>query len=118
MEIHHCILAACCNHIKIVTLLLRAGTNLNALDYTGRTPLDVAMSRLKILHSDKTVRGVPNKYREEVKQITDMLKEYMTLTGLKNEEKELDNLCKKLDSTITIEEVSYICLHPRRNARP
>lgn len=103
-------LAACSNHIKVVTLLLRAGTNLNALDYTGRTPLDVAMSRLKILHSDNFVRGAANKYREEVKEITDMLKEYMNLTGLEDEEKELDNLCKKLDSTITIEEVSLVTI--------
>jgi hypothetical protein len=99
-------LAACSNQVKIVTLLLRGGTDINALDYTGKTPLDVAMSRLRILHSDESIRGVPKKYRDEVKQIIDMLKEYMYVAGFKEEEKELDNLCKKLDLTISIEQVS------------
>lgn len=105
-------LAACSNQVRIVTLLLRGGTDINALDYTGRTPLDVAISRLRMLQSDSSIRVVQSKYREEVKLIIDMLKEYMYLSGLTNEQKELDDLCKKLTATTTIEQVSicYICL--------
>lgn len=105
-------LAACSNQVKIVTLLLRGGTDINALDYTGRTPLDVAVSRLKMLHIDDSVRVVQSKYRDQVGQIIDMLKEYMCISGQKDEEKELDDLCKKLTETTTIEQVSMMhCFH-------
>lgn len=98
-------LAACSNQVKIVTLLLRGGTDINALDYTGRTPFDVAVSRLRMLQSNDSVRAVQSTYRDEVKQIIDMLKEYMYQTGLKNEQKELEDLCQRLSSTTTVEQV-------------
>ena len=42
-------LAACTSHVPVVTLLLRAGTALTTTDNNGRTPLQLAQSKLKIL---------------------------------------------------------------------
>ena len=42
-------LAACTNHVGVVTLLLKAGTDLTELDNNGRTPMQLAQSKLKLL---------------------------------------------------------------------
>ena len=49
-------LAACTSHVPVVTLLLRAGTGLTTPDNNGRTPLQLAQSKLKILqrHNSQT----------------------------------------------------------------
>ena len=42
---------------EVVTLLLRAGTDVTTLDNSGRTPIHLAQSKLRILqqHSSKNV---------------------------------------------------------------
>ena len=45
-------LAACTNHIQVVTLLLRAGTDVETLDNNGRTPMQLAQSKLKLLQTN------------------------------------------------------------------
>ena len=49
-------LAACTNHVGVVTLLLKAGTNLTELDNHGRTPMQLAQSKLKLLQKSANSR--------------------------------------------------------------
>ncbi len=46
-------LAACTNHIGVVTQLLRAGGNVAELDTNGRTPLQLAQSKLNLLRKNQ-----------------------------------------------------------------
>ncbi|XP_037544403.1 ankyrin repeat domain-containing protein 54 [Nematolebias whitei] len=55
-------LAACTNHVPVITTLLRGGSRVDALDRAGRTPLHLARSKLNILQegesrSLETLRG-------------------------------------------------------------
>lgn len=65
-------LASITNHIKMITLLLKSGTDINALDNSGRTPLHLARSKLKLLHGSKS-RHV----KEEILQIIEMMTVYL-----------------------------------------
>lgn len=47
-------LAACTNHIEVVTLLLRGGTDVTTLDNSGRTPMQLAQSKLKLLQKNSS----------------------------------------------------------------
>ena len=47
-------LAACTNHIQVVTLLLRGGTDVTTLDNSGRTPMQLAQSKLKLLQKNSS----------------------------------------------------------------
>lgn len=98
-------LAACTNQLKIVTLLLQAGSDVNAADFSGKTPLDLAYSRLRVLQGDRNIRGKPSVYCEEVKQVIDMIKAYMSRLGNKKAEKTLDQFCSMLGNSATTEEV-------------
>ncbi|KAJ7384169.1 Ankyrin repeat domain-containing protein 54 [Desmophyllum pertusum] len=80
-------LAACTNQLKIVTLLLQAGSDVNAADFSGKTPLDLAYSRLRVLHGDVNIREKPSIYCEEVKQVIDMIKAYMSRLGIQRQRK-------------------------------
>ena len=51
-------LAACTNHIGVVTLLLRAGTDVSQIDNNGRTPMQLAQSKLKMLQRRKNQGAV------------------------------------------------------------
>ena len=42
-------LAVCTSHVGVITLLLKAGTDLKTLDNNGRTPMELAQSKLRIL---------------------------------------------------------------------
>ena len=61
-------LAACTNHIEVVTLLLRGGTDVTTLDNSGRTPMQLAQSKLKLLQKNSS------------KSIAEMIKVSFTLT--------------------------------------
>ena len=52
-------LAACTNHVGVVTQLLRSGlTNVSELDNHGRTPIQLAQSKLKLLQRNRQVMKV------------------------------------------------------------
>lgn len=101
-------LAACTNQVKIVTLLLQAGSDVNASDFSGKTPLDLANSRLRILYGNQNIRGKPSIYCEEVKQVIEMIKAYMSRLGNTKAEETLDQLCSMLGDSTTTEEVCKI----------
>ena len=56
-------LAACTNHVPVVTLLLKAGTDLTTLDNNGRTPLQLAQTKLKILQRNTSQSGEMSRVR-------------------------------------------------------
>lgn len=99
-------LAACTNQLKIVTLLLQAGSDVNAADFSGRTPLDLAYSRLRVLQGDQKIREKPSIYCDEVKQVIEMIKAYMSRLGNTKAEETLDQFSSMLGDTTTTEEVS------------
>ncbi|XP_041337454.1 ankyrin repeat domain-containing protein 54 isoform X1 [Pyrgilauda ruficollis] len=99
-------LAACTNHVPVITTLLRGGARVDALDRAGRTPLHLAKSKLNILqegfsHSLEAVRL-------EVKQIIQMLREYLDRLGRHEQKEQLDDLCSRLQMTSTKEQVDEV----------
>ncbi|KFW87340.1 Ankyrin repeat domain-containing protein 54, partial [Manacus vitellinus] len=99
-------LAACTNHVPVITMLLRGGARVDALDRAGRTPLHLAKSKLNILqeglsHSLEAVRL-------EVKQIIQMLREYLDRLGRHEQKEQLDDLCSRLQMTSTKEQVDEV----------
>uniref|UniRef100_UPI00398F0B2C ankyrin repeat domain-containing protein 54 isoform X2 n=1 Tax=Pristiophorus japonicus TaxID=55135 RepID=UPI00398F0B2C len=99
-------LAACTNHVPVITTLLRGGARVDALDRAGRTPLHLARSKLNILQ-DGHSRSL-EALRSEVKQIIQMLREYLERLGNHQETEQLDDLCTKLQMTSTKEQVDEV----------
>ncbi|XP_025062667.1 ankyrin repeat domain-containing protein 54 isoform X1 [Alligator sinensis] len=99
-------LAACTNHVPVITTLLRGGARVDALDRAGRTPLHLAKSKLNILQEglSQSLEAV----RLEVKQIIQMLREYLERLGHHEQREQLDDLCSKLQMTSTKEQVDEV----------
>lgn len=72
-------LAACTNHTEMVTLLLKYGTDVTTLDKSGRSPLQLAKSKLKLLQSGegKEVSGL----KVQVLQVIEMMQVYLQRSG-------------------------------------
>uniref|UniRef100_A0A671S661 Ankyrin repeat domain-containing protein 54 n=1 Tax=Sinocyclocheilus anshuiensis TaxID=1608454 RepID=A0A671S661_9TELE len=99
-------LAACTNHVPVITTLLRGGARVDALDRAGRTPLHLARSKLNILqegdsHSLETLRG-------EVTQIIQMLREYLNIMGQSEEREKLEHISNQLQNTRTREQMDEV----------
>ncbi|KAL7982399.1 hypothetical protein Chor_009997 [Crotalus horridus] len=99
-------LAACTNHVPVITMLLRGGARVDALDRAGRTPLHLARSKLNILQDglSQSLEVV----RLEVKQIIQMLREYLDRLGRHEQREQLDDLCTRLQMTSTKEQVDEV----------
>ncbi|XP_032502582.1 ankyrin repeat domain-containing protein 54 isoform X2 [Phocoena sinus] len=99
-------LAACTNHVPVITTLLRGGARVDALDRAGRTPLHLAKSKLSILQEghSQCLEAV----RLEVKQIIQMLREYLERLGRHEQRERLDDLCTRLQMTSTKEQVDEV----------
>ncbi|XP_028935185.1 ankyrin repeat domain-containing protein 54 [Ornithorhynchus anatinus] len=99
-------LAACTNHVPVITTLLRGGSRVDALDRAGRTPLHLAKSKLNILQEghSQCLEAV----RLEVKQIIQMLREYLDRLGRHEQRERLDDLCTRLQMTSTKEQVDEV----------
>ncbi|XP_042699493.1 ankyrin repeat domain-containing protein 54 isoform X2 [Chrysemys picta bellii] len=99
-------IAACTNHVPVITLLLRGGARVDALDRAGRTPLHLAKSKLNILQEglSQSLEAV----RLEVKQIIQMLREYLERLGQHEQREQLDDLCSRLQMTSTKEQVDEV----------
>ncbi|NXX11724.1 ANR54 protein, partial [Podargus strigoides] len=102
----------CMQRGEVITTLLQtslsvlAGARVDALDRAGRTPLHLAKSKLNILqeglsHSLEAVRL-------EVKQIIQMLREYLEHLGRHEQKEQLDDLCSRLQMTSTKEQVDEV----------
>uniref|UniRef100_A0A8B9W5W6 Ankyrin repeat domain-containing protein 54 n=1 Tax=Bos mutus grunniens TaxID=30521 RepID=A0A8B9W5W6_BOSMU len=123
-------IAACTNHAPVITTLLRGGecspprplssspcsacsplsvppgARVDALDRAGRTPLHLAKSKLNILQEghSQCLEAV----RLEVKQIIQMLREYLERLGRHEQRERLDDLCTRLQKTSTREQVDEV----------
>ncbi|KAL8608937.1 hypothetical protein ACOMHN_062686 [Nucella lapillus] len=99
-------LAAITGHVPVVTLLLKAGTDVQSEDKNGRTPLHLAQARLKVLSSNTTCSS--EHLKQEVTQISEMMKTYLHLCEPKVRTSEVDALCERLQHSSTLEEVGAV----------
>ncbi|XP_069593050.1 ankyrin repeat domain-containing protein 54 isoform X2 [Ranitomeya imitator] len=99
-------LAACTSHVPVITTLLRGGARVDALDRAGRTPLHLAKSKLNILQDGKS--QTLESLRLEVKQIIQMLREYLERLGQQEQTEQLDHICSRLQRTSTKEQVDEV----------
>ncbi|XP_051696009.1 ankyrin repeat domain-containing protein 54 isoform X3 [Oryctolagus cuniculus] len=85
---------------------LHLGARVDALDRAGRTPLHLAKSKLSILQEghSQCLEAV----RLEVKQIIQMLREYLERLGRHEQRERLDDLCTRLQMTSTKEQVDEV----------
>nr|XP_060633005.1 ankyrin repeat domain-containing protein 54 isoform X2 [Anolis sagrei ordinatus] len=85
---------------------LHLGARVDALDRAGRTPLHLAKSKLNILQEglSQNLEAV----RLEVKQIIQMLREYLNRLGRHEQREQLDDLCTRLQMTSTKEQVDEV----------
>ncbi len=81
---------------------------MHSLDNSGRTPLHLAASRLRLIHSDSSFTS--EQLKAEVAQVVDMMKEYLVRAGQREDVGQLDQLCSQLQRTSTKEEVSSLCM--------
>ncbi|KAJ7425882.1 Ankyrin repeat domain-containing protein 54 [Willisornis vidua] len=82
------------------------GARVDALDRAGRTPLHLAKSKLNILQEG--VSHSLEAVRLEVKQIIQMLREYLDRLGRHEQKEQLDDLCSRLQMTSTKEQVDEV----------
>ncbi|XP_063796639.1 ankyrin repeat domain-containing protein 54 [Pseudophryne corroboree] len=99
-------LAACTSHVPVITTLLQGGARVDALDRAGRTPLHLAKSKLNILQDGKS--QTLESLRLEVKQIIQMLREYLEKLGQQEQTEQLDQICSRLQRTSTKEQVDEV----------
>ncbi|KAJ1099845.1 hypothetical protein NDU88_004940 [Pleurodeles waltl] len=99
-------LAACTNHVPVITTLLCGGARVDALDRAGRTPLHLAKSKPNILQEghSQSLKAL----RLEVRQIIQMLCEYLDKLGRHEQKEQLDDLCSRLQITSTKEQVDEV----------
>ena len=109
----------------MVTLLLRAGTDVTTLDNSGRTPIHLAQSKLRILqqHSSKNVTEMTKvspfsqkknreivltifflvlQVKEEVSQVVDMMREYLSKTGVIKDHSAYSDLLNSFSQRLTL----------------
>ena len=95
-------------------LLYVAGTDVNATDFRGTTPLHLALSRLRILGEGDTstsppAKGISLQRKKEVTQIVQMIQEYFQLTeSSRDETDELERLASQLTLSETPQQVESV----------
>ncbi|XP_046572851.1 ankyrin repeat domain-containing protein 54-like [Haliotis rubra] len=99
-------LAACTCQVPVVSLLLKAGPDLELVNKYGTTPVTLAKAKLKYLAENKTYSS--KQIRDEVVHVSEMMKTYLDLSGLKSESEQVDELCQQLQRTSTREQVDNI----------
>ena len=82
------------------------GADVNALDECGRSPLQLAFSRLRLIEEDEIIHSTPRQFKKVVMEVVKMLQVCLSKAGhVEEERKNLDNLCEKLERTTTVEQV-------------
>ncbi len=101
-----------CVHVYMcvyVCVYMRKGTDVEALDDRGISPLRLAHSRLKIAKSKEDEGGLALTRKMEVGRIVDMLKEFLRATRSSKEETQgLEELAGKLSLCETPQQVGVI----------
>ena len=105
-------LAACAGKVPIVTLLLHHGADISATDFNGKTPLHLALARLQVFQKSQISKSRYDylKRRAQIKDIADLLKEYLHRTGSEKEKSDIMMLSSKLSDVSTEQEVIWSCL--------
>jgi hypothetical protein len=75
---------------------MEIGTDVNAEDMAGHTPLQLARSRLRLLTEDSFLRATPFRLQHEIAQIVELLKAYLHRTGDMESEKQVVALAERL----------------------
>ncbi|KAH9365423.1 hypothetical protein HPB48_003213 [Haemaphysalis longicornis] len=73
------IVTVCTSHTEVITQLLKAGTDVNSLDNSGRTPLHLAQSKLRLLKVDMSKSS--ENVKQEVIKVIEMLQVYLQRSG-------------------------------------
>lgn len=82
------------------------GTDVNALDGRGVSPLHLAHSRLRMARESDDRAGQPLSRKNEIYGIVDMLRQYLVITESHREETdELEALASRLTLSETTEQV-------------
>lgn len=82
------------------------GTDVNAVDSRGVTPLHLANSRLRIARESDDIGGLPLSRKSEMLRIVEMVQEYLSCTNsTQDETEELERLAGKLSLSETPEQV-------------
>lgn len=100
-------LAAVTSKISVVTLLLKAGTNVHSLDKYGCSPLRIAQKKLRMLQEyGKPLQEDMLKIKEEVHNIIGMLMVYVQKQKDMSEQVEtLSSFCSRLSLSNTSDQV-------------
>ena len=100
-------LAACAGKVPIVTLLLHYGADISATDFNGKTPLHLALARLQVFQKSHISNSRYDylKRRAQMKDIADLLKEYLYRTGSEKEKSDIVMLSSKISDVNTEQEV-------------
>ena len=80
---------------------------MNALDEGGRSPLQLAFARLRLIEEDEVAHSTAKKFKTVVMEVVKMLQIYLSKVGhVMNERENLDSLYNKLEQTTSIEQVN------------
>jgi hypothetical protein len=78
----------------------------NALDECGRSPLQLAFSRLRLIEQDEIAHSTAKSFKTVVMDVIQLLQIYLSKVGhVMDEQENLDDLCDKLEKTTSIKEV-------------
>lgn len=98
-------LTACTSHTEIITILLKAGTDPRALDNCGRTPLQLAKAKLKlVLQSSESSSS--DQLKREILQIIELINVYLQKKGKREGMDLLISFTNRLNFHQTKEEVT------------
>ena len=85
---------------------IRLGTDVNAIDSRGITPLHLALSRLRIARDSDDEGGLPLSRKKDITQIVEMVQKYLHVTKSgKDETDELEKLASQLSLSETSQQV-------------
>ena len=93
-----------------MVISLSSGTDVNATDLRGVTPLHLALSRLRILgEGEGTSSSTDLRRKKDITQIVEMIREYLHVTdGSKDETEELEKLASQLSLSETPQQVCHL----------
>ena len=79
---------------------------MNALDECGRSPLQLAFARLRLIEDDEIVQSTAKGFKAVVMEVVKMLQVCLSkMTHKMGEQENLNSLCNKLEGITKVEQV-------------